>query len=85
MEEVLEIYKREYDPEHPLLCFDESSKQQIQEVLESIPMESGKPERYDSEYKRNGVSNLFMIFEPFGGKRHVQVTDGKNRLNRPTL
>ena len=79
MEEVLEIYKREYDPEHPLLCFDESSKQQIQEVLESIPMESGKPERYDSEYKRNGVSNLFMIFEPFGGKRHVQVTEQRTK------
>jgi len=42
-------------------------------------MESGKPERYDSEYKRNGVSNLFMIFEPFGGKRHVQVTEQRTK------
>ncbi len=79
MEEVLEIYKREYDPEHPLLCFDESSKQQIQEVIESLPMEPGKPMRYDSEYKRNGVSNLFMIFEPFKGTRHVQVTEQRTK------
>lgn len=79
MEEVLEIYKREYDPEHPLLCFDESSKQQIQEVIESLPMEPGKPMRYDGEYQRNGVSNLFMIFEPLGGKRHVQVTEQRTK------
>jgi hypothetical protein len=79
MEEVLEIYKREYDPEHPVLCFDESSKQQIQEVIESMPMAPGKPERYDSEYKRNGVSNLFMIFEPFGGKRYIQVTEQRTK------
>jgi hypothetical protein len=81
MEEVLEIYKREYDPEHPLVCFDESSKQQIQEVMDSLPMKCGKPKRYDSEYKRNGVSNLFMImiFEPLGGKRHVQVTEQRTK------
>ncbi len=69
----------EYDPERPLLCFDESSKQQIQEVMDSLPMEPGKPLRYDSEYKRNGVSNLFMIFEPLGGKRHVQVTEQRTK------
>ena len=79
MEEILEIYKRKYDPEYPLICFDESSKQQIQEVIASIPMEPGKPERYDSEYKRNGVSNLFMIFEPFAGKRHVLVTEQRTK------
>lgn len=79
MEEILEIYKREYDSEHPLICFDESSKQQIQEVVESLPMKPGKPERYDSEYERNGVSNLFMIFEPFKGKRHVKVTEQRTK------
>jgi len=79
MEEVLGIYKREYNEENPLLCFDESSKQQIQEVMESLPMEAGKPMRFDSEYKRNGTSNLFMIFEPFGGKRHIQVTEQRTK------
>jgi hypothetical protein len=79
MEEILEVYKREYDSERPLLCFDESSKQQIQEVIESLPMKPGTPERYDSEYVRNGVSNLFMIFEPFEGKRHIEVTEQRTK------
>ena len=79
MEEILEIYKRPYDQEHPLLCFDESSKQQIQEVIENIPMEPGKSMRFDSEYKRNGVSNLFMIFEPLMGKRHIEVTGQRTK------
>lgn len=79
MEEILETYKRKYDSEHPLLCFDESSKQKIQEVIERLPMRSGKVERYDSEYVRNGVSNLFMIFEPFEGKRHVEVTEQRTK------
>jgi hypothetical protein len=79
MEEILEIYKGEYDKDYPLLCFDESSKQQIQEMIESLPMKPGQTERFDSEYKRNGVSNLFMIFEPFKGKRHVQVTEQRTK------
>ena len=79
MEEVLEIYKKPYDPTHPVLCFDESSKQQIQEVIDSLPMKPGAPRRYDSEYIRNGVSNLFMIFEPLQGKRYVKVTDQRTK------
>jgi len=79
MEEVLEVYKREYDEDNPLICFDESSKQQIQEVIESIPMKPGKCTRFDSEYKRNGTSNLFMIFEPLTGKRHVEITERRTK------
>ena len=62
-----------------MLCVDESSKQQIQEVTESLPMRPGSLAKYDSEYIRNGVSNLFMIFEPLQGKRHVQVTDRRTK------
>lgn len=69
MEAILDIYKREYNFLNPLLCVDESSKQQIQEVIEKLPLRPGSPEKYDSEYVRNGVSNLFMIFEPLQGKR----------------
>lgn len=79
MEAVLDLYKREYNSLNPLLCVDESSKQQIQEVIESLPMREGSIEKYDSEYIRNGVSNLFMIFEPLKGKRHVQVTDRRTK------
>jgi hypothetical protein len=79
MEEILEIYKRPYDPKHPVICFDESSKQQIQEVIDELPMIAGINCRFDSEYKRNGVSNLFMIFEPLAGKRYVKVTDQRTK------
>jgi DDE superfamily endonuclease len=79
MEAVLDIYKREYNPLNPVVCFDESSKQQIQEVINALPTRPGNPAKYDSEYKRNGVSNLFMIFEPLKGKRHVEVTERRTR------
>jgi transposase len=79
MEAILDIYKKEYNPLTPLLCVDESSKQQIQEVIERLPMRQGSVEKHDNEYIRNGVSNLFMIFEPLQGKRHVQVTDRRTK------
>ncbi len=66
MEDTLAVYKQPYDPAHPMVCMDESSKQQIKEVRNPIKAEPGKPERYDTEYERNGVSNLFMFFEPLG-------------------
>ena len=75
----MDIYKREYNPLNPIVCMDESSKQQIQEVIEKLPMRAGSIEKYDSEYIRNGVSNLFMIFEPLQGKRYVQVTDRRTK------
>ena len=74
MEDVLEIYQRPQDAVTPVVCVDETSKQQIQETRHPLPMACGIPSRYDSHYQRNGVSNLFMIFAPFLGFRHVEVT-----------
>lgn len=81
MEAVLEIYKRPYHQDNPVLCFDESSKQQIQDVVNALPMKSGHVARIDSEYQRNGVSNLFMIFEPLQGKRWVKVTERRTKID----
>ena len=64
MEETLELYKKPYDPNHPLVCMDESSKQQIKETRQPLPAAAGTAERDDTEYERNGVSSLFMFFEP---------------------
>ena len=75
MEDVLEVYHRPHDPDYPLVCVDESSKQLIKETRTAIPMKSGRPERYDYEYERNGTANLFMMFAPLEGWRHVKVTD----------
>jgi hypothetical protein len=79
MEDVLDVYKRPYDPKRPMVCFDERPKQLIGETRIVIPMSSGKPLRYDYEYRRNGVANLFMMFEPLAGKRHVKVTDRRTK------
>lgn len=81
MEDVLEVYKRPYDPLHPVVCMDESSKQQTKEVRSPIPAEPGRGERYDTEYERNGVSNLFMFFEPLAGQRDVIVTETRTAVD----
>lgn len=81
MEDVLTAYKGAYDDAHPLVCMDESSKQQIKEVRQSIPAKPGSVEKYDTEYERNGVSNLFMFFEPLAGQRHVAVTDQRTAVD----
>ena len=81
MEDVLDVYTRPYDPLHPSVCFDESSKQLVAETREPLPAEPGKPERYDYQYERNGVSNLFMFFEPLGNWRHVEVTDRRTAID----
>lgn len=75
MEDVLEVYTRPRDPDRPLVCLDETSKQLIAETRTPIPMKPGRPLRCDYEYERNGVANLFMVFAPLEGWRHVAVTD----------
>jgi hypothetical protein len=79
MEDVLDVYKRPYNPRRPTVCFDERPKQLVGEIRQPIPAAPGKPARYDYEYKRNGVANLFMMFEPLAGKRHVKVTDRRTK------
>ena len=75
MEDVLEVYHRPHDPKRPLVCLDETSKQLISETRTPIPAKPGQPARHDYEYERNGVANLFMVFAPLEGWRHVKVTD----------
>ena len=75
MENVLDVYQQPHDSRRPLICMDESSKQQVKEVRTPIPMKPGQPEKFDNEYERNGVSALFMFFAPLEGWRHVEVTD----------
>ena len=79
MEDVLEVYRRPYDPKRPQVCLDETSKQLIGETRTPIPAASGRESRYDHEYKRNGVANLFMIFEPLAGRRRVKVTERRTK------
>jgi hypothetical protein len=75
MEDILEVYHRPRDPECPLVCLDETSKQLIKETRVPIPARPGRPARTDYEYERNGTANIFMLFAPLEGWRHVDVTD----------
>ena len=79
MENILELYALPYDPQIPVVCMDEASRQHIKETRIPIPMSSGSVEKYDFEYERNGVSNVFMCFEALGGTRHVQITDRRTK------
>ena len=79
MEDVLEVYKRPYDPNRPMVCLDETSKQLIGEVRTPVGIAPGQIALYDYEYVRNGVANIFMIVEPLAGKRTVEVTAQRTR------
>ena len=81
MEDTLAVSHRPYSPTHPLVCIDESSKQQVKETREPLPGTPGKPQRYDDDYERNGVSNLFMSLAPLEGWRHVKGTDRRTKVD----
>lgn len=81
MEDVLGVYARPFDPARPVVCVDEGGKQLIGDVREPLPVRPGSRGKYDSEYMRGGVANLFMCFEPLAGVRHVQVTQRKTSID----
>lgn len=75
MEDVLDLYAEPFDPEYPVVCCDETSKQLLADLVEPVPARAGEYRRQDYEYKRNGTRNLFMFVQPLGGWRHVEVTE----------
>lgn len=81
MEDVLGVYSRPYNPLFPVVCLDETSKQLIEETRTPIPMKPGSPARYDTEYRRNGTVNMFMMFEPLAAWRHVKITERRTRVD----
>jgi hypothetical protein len=81
MEDVLEVYHRPHDANRPLVCLDETSKQLVAETRTPLPVQPGKPARHDYEYERNGTANLFMLFAPLEGWRHVEVTERRTAID----
>ncbi len=81
MEDVLEVYHRQYGDNEVLVCLDETSKQQVKETRGPRPARSGAAGIYDYEYERNWVSNLFMLFAPLEGWRRVEVTDRRTKVD----
>ena len=79
MEDVLDLYAEPYDPTRPVVGFDETSTQLVAETRIPLPMAPGKPERIDHEYERRGTANLFLVTQPLGAWRHVDVTDRRTK------
>ena len=79
MEDVLDVYTRPYDPKRPVVCMDELSRQLIGETRIPLPVEPGQVERYDYEYVRHGVANLFLFFEPLVGWRWVRISERRRK------
>ena len=81
MEDILNVYQNPYNEMRPVVCFDETNRQLIEESRPSLPIQSGEVKKIDYEYRRNGVVDLFMMFEPLAGQRHVIVTDSRKRTD----
>jgi DDE superfamily endonuclease len=81
MEDVLDVYARPHDPRRPVVCIDEGGKQLIGDVREPLPVRPGRPARVDHEYKRGGMANLFLAFEPLAGVRRIEVTDRRTSVD----
>jgi transposase len=79
MEQVLDIYERPYDPDYPVVCFDERPCQLLGDVLMPISMKPGRVERQDYEYKRNGTCVVLMAVEPLAGRRVITVTERRTK------
>jgi hypothetical protein len=81
MENVLEVYQRPYDPQFPVICMDELSKQLTVETRAPIPPQPGRRECFDYEYERNGTANVFAFTEPLTGWRYIAVTDRRTKTD----
>lgn len=81
MEDILEVYKRPYCAEIPLICMDETTKQLTKEIQRQVGAKPGRAARVDYQYERNGVCNLFMFYEPFGSHRYVAVTERRTKID----
>lgn len=79
MEQVLDVYKRPYDPEYPVVCMDEMPRQLIGEIATPVPSVPGRIQRHDYEYKRNGTCDVFIANEPLGGWRMAKVTEKRTK------
>lgn len=81
MEDILAVYQRDFAADEVLVCMDETSKQHIKETRVPLPTVPGGIAKYDYEYERCGVSNLFMVSAPLEGWRNVKVTDRHTKVD----
>jgi DDE superfamily endonuclease len=81
MEDVLSVYQQAYDESRPQVCLDEISKQLLKDICPRLPMRAGETEKFDHEYEREGVCNVFLAYEPLTGKHFTQVTARRTKAD----
>jgi hypothetical protein len=79
MYRLLSLYNKPYNPAIPVVCFDEKSKQLLEDSRTPIPMKPGQVKKYDYEYRRKGTCNIFVAVEPKAGNHFIKVTDQRTR------
>jgi hypothetical protein len=84
MEDILEVYHLPFNELRPVVCFDESTKQLVGEVRDPIPCKPGQVMRIDDEYERKGVASILLEVEPLAGKRHINITETRTRIDFAT-
>ena len=73
MEQILWLYALPYDPNYPVICFDERPCFLIGDQIEPIGMQTGKVRKEHYAYEKNGSCTLFAAVEPLTGFRLAQV------------
>lgn len=82
MEDILEVYSREYNENKPVICMDEKPFQLLDDVIEPMPMdENNHSEKYDCEYERMGSCSIFMFTEPLGQWREAHALPQRTALD----
>lgn len=81
MEDVLDLYAQPFDPKRPQVCFDERPVQLLGDTYAPIPMQKGQARRYDYQYEREGIANLFMMIQPLKGWRMVKTTHRRTKID----
>ena len=81
MEDVLYLYNLPFDEKRPLVCFDEMPVQLLGEVAAPLEMKKGQSTRFDYEYKREGTAVLLVAFEPLTGRRIVETSKQRTKVD----
>lgn len=79
MDQILYLYALEYDPQYPVLCFDERPCFLIGEAVAGLEMKAGQATRQHYAYEKHGSCALLMAIEPKTGKRLAQDFDQRRK------
>lgn len=80
MEDILRVYRLDYDEKYPVICFDERPCFLIGDVVEGLNLKPGQVQKQHYEYEKNGSCALLLAIEPLTGKRIAAVYDQRRKI-----